>query len=407
VTTVPTGANVVLTGGDGMTVSGQSPFATTIASGTVAMVITAAGRVTRSETFSLTRPVDITRWLDPAGQILVKRYEVKTGANPKQVSFTPDGSQMWVPLLGSRGVDVFDTASGTKLGLVSLGTKGGAVEVIFTLDGTRAYVSQMETASVYEIDTSTRRVLRSFATGGNWTKVLALSADEKTLWAANWVSDDVSEIDLTSGRLKRRMRTVDTPRGLMLDPSGTALWVAGFEGGELARLDLATGKSSVLLATGGAMRHIVIDKNTQRLYADDMGRDMAFTIDLAAPPPLKVVPLAKTDSHPNTIDISPDGRLLFVSNRGQNSPDGYNQFGPEWGTVVVFDTASGRRLDAVVSGNQTTGLDVSDDGRLLAYTDFMDHRLVVYEIPPTETFLSARGGYSAQASVLLVKKKKS
>jgi hypothetical protein len=73
----------------------------------------------------------------------------------------------------------------------------------------------------------------------------------------------------------------------------------------------------------------------------------------------------------------------------------------------VFDTATGRRVDAVVAGNQTTGLDVSDDGRLLAYTDFLDHRLVVYEIPPTESFLNARGGYSAEASAVLVKKKKS
>ena len=41
----------------------------------------------------------------------------------------------------------------------------GAVEVIFTRDGTTVYASQMETASVYEIDRATRTVKRQFKTG--------------------------------------------------------------------------------------------------------------------------------------------------------------------------------------------------------------------------------------------------
>ena len=36
----------------------------------------------------------------------------------------------------------------------------------------KAYVSQMETATVYEIDRVRRVVLRALRTGGNWTKVV-------------------------------------------------------------------------------------------------------------------------------------------------------------------------------------------------------------------------------------------
>jgi len=35
---------------------------------------------------------------------------------------------------------------------------------------------------------------------------------------------------------------------------------------------------------------------------------------------------------------------------------------------------------------------VSDDGRLLIFSDFLDNRLRVYEIPPYETFARAGGG---------------
>jgi DNA-binding beta-propeller fold protein YncE len=71
--------------------------------------------------------------------------------------------------------------------------------------------------------------------------------------------------------------------------------------------------------------------------------------------------------------------------------------------VLVLDTTTGRRLDAVVAGNQTTGLDVSPDGRLLAYTDFLDNRLVVMAVPPTATFTAGSGGRSERARIELVK----
>ena len=91
---------------------------------------------------------------------------------------------MWVSLLGGFGLEIFDPTTGTKIGGVKLG-KYGAVEVIFSRDGTKVYASQMETASVYEIDRATRTIKRHFDTGGKWTKVLLLSPDEKTLWASN------------------------------------------------------------------------------------------------------------------------------------------------------------------------------------------------------------------------------
>ncbi len=355
-----------------------------IPSGSVELTISASGYNTRSERLLVGADAQIQRWLDPAGQLIKKRYETKTGSNPKQVTFTPDGSQMWVSLLGSRGVDVFDTANGNKIGLITLGTAGGSVEVIFRKDGTRAYASQMESGSVYEIDVKRRVVLRNMSTGGQWTKILLLSADENTLFAANWSSDDVSEIDLTTGKLRRKLRTVRTPRGLMLSPDGNRLFVAGFENGDIERINLLTGDRKILIKTGGAMRHISADPKKGVLFVDDMATAKVHKVDVATE---EVTVFANTDSHPNTMDLGLNGSVLFVSNRGENGASYYVP-GPEWGTVTMFDTATGRLIDAVVAGNQTTGLDVSDDGRLLAFTDFLDNRLVVYELPAPEVLLS-------------------
>ena len=401
VTTKPVNAWVVATGADGVRHEGVSPFSTQVPVGEVKLTVLGSGYGERTEMIKISGDTKLEQWLSPSGQLHHKRYEVKTGSNPKQVAFTPDGKQLWVTLLGSRGVQVFDTATGALLDVITMGTKGGAVEVIFNVSGTRAYVSQMETASVYEVDTAKRRVLRRFATGGNWTKILALSPDEKMLYAANWVSNDVSVINVASGALIKKIPTVKTPRGVIITPDGKRMFIAGFEGGELQRIDLVSGDKKIMLATGGAMRHLAYDEKTKRIYADDMATGIAHIIDVESE---TVSTLAKTDAFPNSIDLSPEGRYLYVSNRGQNNPISYSIPGPEWGSVTVIDTTTGKTVDAMVGGNQTTGLDVSPDGKLLAFTDFLDNRLTLMDIPSAEVLAASNGGYTVGHKAALIKK---
>ena len=78
--------------------------------------------------------------------------------------------------------------------------------------------------------------------------------------------------------------------------------------------------------------------------------------------------------HPNTIDLTPDGQVLLVSNRGRNGPGGYLTVGKQRGSVLAIDTADGRVLDAIAGGMQCTALDVSDDGSLLVFSDFPGRR---------------------------------
>jgi YVTN family beta-propeller protein len=344
-----------------------------------------------SSTVASTTTTPVSAWPVPAnGQLHRKIGETKTGPSPKQVAFTPDGTELWVPLLGAVGVDVYRVPTLERIARIPLGTKGG-VEVIFNRSGTRAYVSQMHTGTVYEIDRVAKRVLRVLPTKGVWTKVLELSPDQKTLYAANWVSNDISVIDLATATVTKVIPTVKTPRGLIVTPDGGTLYVAGFEDGNVVRLDLATGTQTELVRTGGAMRHLTLDPTTSTLYADDMGRDTVFAFNLTTGAKRT---LASTDSHPNTISLNPSGRFLYVSNRGQNGDEGYYLPGPDWGSVLVIDTTTGAVVDAIVGGNQTTGLDVSPDGRYLAFTDFLDGRLQLYEAPP-ESVLAASDGRRA------------
>jgi YVTN family beta-propeller protein len=398
-TTHPPGAALTIRSATGATRRATTPFQGTLRGGTLELAVARAGynRLVRRVTLDRHRSMDL--WLDPRGLLHHKLGELRSGSNPKQVAFSPDGRELWVSLLGGRGVEVFDTRALRRRRAIRLG-QHGAVEVLFTRDGRTVYASQMETASVWEIDRRSFRVRRQLASKGNWSKVMALSPDERTLYVANWVSNDVSVIDLAKGRVRRLLKTVRTPRGLWPTADGRRLYVAGFDGGELQRIDLASGKARTLLRTGGAMRHLVGDPKGERLYADDMATNEAFVVDLASE---RVRRLARTDNVPNTIDLTPDGRVLYVSNRGRNGPNYYLP-GPEWGSVLALDTASGRVLDAIVGGNQTTGLDVSPDGRLLAFSDFLDNRIHLYAVPPHRTLAAGGGGRTAAHRAELAKR---
>jgi YVTN family beta-propeller protein len=393
-TTRPVGAEVTVARAGGETLTGTTPCRFTVAAGDVSVTVTKGGYNQFAQKLFLESPRTLDLLLDPKGQLVHALGSITTKGAPKGVALTPDGHEAWSAILnGPPSIQIFDPVTAKITGSIDLG-KAGAVEVIFNKAGTLAYASQMETklgqtSKVFELDVASRKILRTLDTASTMTKVIALSPDEKTLYSANWAGNDVSVIDLASGEVRERIGVAKTPRGLWPTADGKTLYVAGFGNGELERVDLESGKVTMLFKSGGAMRHLVADEKAGRLYASDMGKNVVWVLDMKTD---KVTKLANTDQKPNTIDLSPDGRVLFVSNRGANNPKSYYLPGYEWGSILLLDTATGKPLDAVVGGNQCTALDVSEDGKLLVFSDFLDNRLRVYSVPAYDVLAAGNGG---------------
>jgi len=339
---------------------------------------------------------------DMPGQLVHHLFNINSVPAPKGAAFSQNGQEIWVALLlnKSRGVAVFNATSGKNIANINL-ENGGGVEMIFSKDGSKVYVSQMETAKVFEIDVSTKKVLRVFDTKGNWTKELEFSADGKSLFASNWVGNTVSEIDLVTGKIIRQIPTVKTPRGMYATGDSNFLYVAGFDKGEIQKIDLKTGLGKVIYKSGGAMRHIVANEEKGVLYVSDMGLMSIVQVDLNTD---AVKKFATTDINPNTIALSSDKKILFVSCRGVNAtPDNYYISGPEWGSVLLFDTQTGQMLDAIIGGNQPTALAVSPNGQQMVFSDFLDNHLQVFQVPEHIVLLAGGGGL---ANIYKVKLKK-
>jgi len=223
VTTHPPGALLSIRPAGGPARRARTPFRGTVAGGELELAVAKTGYNRLVQRLPLDRHRSPDLWLDPAGLLHHKLGELRSGSNPKQVAFSPDGRELWVSLLGGHGVEVFDTRTMRRRKAIRLG-KHGAVEVLFTRDGRTVYASQMETASVWEIDRHSFRVRRQLPTKGNWSKVMALSPDERTLYVANWVSSDVSEIDLRKGRVRRLLKTVACRAACGRPPTAACTW---------------------------------------------------------------------------------------------------------------------------------------------------------------------------------------
>lgn len=383
-------AEIVLTQQGEIVYQGRTPYAGTLPAGLLQISVSAPDHERIEQTLPLDRPLTRRYFLDLEGQILDKVVRFRTAHLPKGLAITADNEEIWVASLGGTGVRVHALQTGETLADINL-PDAGAVEVLIDDLSGKVYATQMETARVYEIDRETRAVTRTFHTGSTFTKVPVLSPDRRTLFVSNWHGDEVTEIDLVAGRVVRNIPTLHTPRGLVSLEG--VVYVASYGGGGLGVIDLSTGKTEVVAKGSGALRSILFDPATKRIYGTDQAKDKLFVYDLDLPDE-GLVALADTDPKPNTLDMTPDGRLLLVSNRGADGPGGYLTVGNQRGSMLAIDASSGAILDSVAGGMQCTALDVSPDGHYVAFSDFRDDQIQVFALPPYEVLAAGGGGRS-------------
>jgi DNA-binding beta-propeller fold protein YncE len=326
------------------------------------------------------------------------------GAYPKQVNFTPDDRYLYITLLGGSGVQVFDVEKRKIIRKFRVGdwyAKCGFVEGLFIEKYRSYFVSQMTTARIFEFITKKdhpfyeyqsceypSELKRIIKTGGVWSKVIAYSDPLDLLAVSNWCSNNVSIIDYQSGRIERKLDGIKVPRGVAFSHDGKALYIASFEGGLILKYSTDTWKETArIYKKNGAMRHIRVSRDDRTLYVSNMYHFEVYEIDAAS---FSIVHTYKVYHNPNSIELSGNDELLFVSCRGPNNPVNYTRRSPENGKIMVFDLKRKELLTSFRGGNQPTGLDISNDGRLLAFSNFQDHTIEFYDISAMQKMLTLR-----------------
>ncbi|MBN2535374.1 MAG: YncE family protein [Spirochaetales bacterium] len=316
------------------------------------------------------------------------------GSAPKQVDFSPDDRYIYITLLGSSGFQIFDVKKREIIQKIYVGqwySRCGFVEGLFIEKYRSYFVSQMTTARIFEYTINENDVpeyKRSISTEGVWSKVIAYSEPLDLLAVSNWCSNDVSLIEYASGKVVKKLTGIIVPRGLAFSHDGKYLYVASYEGGLILKYATDTWEEKGrFFKKYGAMRHIRVSPDDRKVFISNMLHREVYEIDAES---FKLVHTYKASFNTNSIDITADAKLLFVSNRGPNNPENYTLRSPENGKIMVFDLERKELLTSFSGGNQPTGLDVSNDGNLLAFSNFNDNTIELYEISAMQDMLSLR-----------------
>ncbi len=306
-----------------------------------------------------------------------------TGRQPKSVTFV-NNDMVAVTLLDGKGIDIINIKTGETKRIAppkEYAEKLGFVEALVLKNKNELWISQMPEACIHVFDLVSFQYKNTIKTTGKWSKVMAYNPILNKVYLSNWQTCDISIINPETYTEEKKIKTKAVPRGMAFSKDGKFIYCAQFEDAQgnsncrLIKKELSTFKTVSEAGIKGAKRHIVTDYTTEKLYVSDMLNGAVEVYSLKDDTILKRISVF---SHPNTIQLSPDGKFLYVSCRGPNNPDkGYLYKGYVMGHLDVIDTETLSRIESIEAGNQPTGLDVSPDGKTIVLSDFLDHRIRV------------------------------
>ncbi|MBO4705350.1 MAG: beta-propeller fold lactonase family protein [Spirochaetaceae bacterium] len=303
----------------------------------------------------------------------------KCGKQPKQVLFSPDDAYIVMPLLDENGFDIFSLADKKVIKRIvpPNGDKLGFVEGLFIPEKNAFFVSQMTTGKIYEYTYPGFEYRREISTEGTWSKFMVWSGEKSIIAVSNWTSNNISIIDYDTGKVLRKIKTKLAPRGMVFTDGGKSIISLSFDSGVIEKFDTATGnRTGVIEIDKAAMRHVVLSPDEKTAYISDMYHAQVLAVNLDK---FEITDKVKVFNNPNTIDLW-KGRYLFVSSRGPNNPVDYTLRSPKDGIITVIDTKDMSVVAKIQGGNQPTGLDISNGGKYLCFSNFQDENIELYEL---------------------------
>ena len=226
---------------------------------------------------------------------LVPTGDIPAGVFPAGVAYghTPLGDRLYVVnnlsaiKIGYEDppgytVTVIDPATGAITATIDLGTPLFPLDVVFSRDGTRAFVTNLSGRSVSVIDTTTQMKIHDVVLSPQKN---TLQADHPTGIAANPVSDEIYTANANSYSVS------------VIDGKNDKL---------VATIDVAL----VPGAPKGSMPvALTVSPNGRKLYVAEAGENAIAVVDLHKRQVLGFIPTAW---YPADVKLTPDGRRLVV-----------------------------------------------------------------------------------------------
>lgn len=160
---------------------------------------------------------------------------VPTGAVPKFLAVSPDGTRLVVSNWCGFDVSIIDTATDTELGRVDVGRHPRGVAI--RSDSRYAYVTVMGEARIDVIDLQSRNVVNSIdEAAGSTPRHVVLSGDDRYLYVSNHKMNSVRKIDLATEEVVGIAHTGVETRTMAIADDGASLYVVNYQDGTVSKV---------------------------------------------------------------------------------------------------------------------------------------------------------------------------
>lgn len=248
-----------------------------------------------------------------------------------------------------NSVSVIDVEAGREVAAVQIPRIGARYAypgfLIATADGAKIYVANLNTSSLSVVDTGTNTVLERIDLD-HPPRQMAFTPDGRKLYVAG-DGEVAYVIDTAGDTLATRIPVGDSTSDVAVAGDGRRAYFTT-AAGTLAVVDTGTdavvdsivdlrGASGIVLDGAGTTAYVLRNDHPGRVYFVDLGSG-------------KVAAETRVEDSPIAAALSPDGRHLYVVNRGSD-------------TLSIIDTASHQLETSIPAGSVPAGLAVSRDGK--------------------------------------------
>lgn len=284
------------------------------------------------------------------GQILRPAGEsVSFPGRPVDLIVAPDGQRVYVK--DNRGILAISVAPWKVIQELRFPTGGGSMHgIASSADGKRIYATTAQNKlHIAEVGAdgqmSWKQAIDLPGPGGSGNSHacgIALSQDEKRAYVCLSINNTLGVVDFEMGKIVREIPTGIAPFDVKLSADGKTAYVSNWGGRKPAQGDL-TAKS--------AGSDVKVDKRG----VGNSGSVSVIDLDAA-----QETAQIDTDLHPSEMELSPDGKRLYVANANSDTISVI-----DLPSAKVVETLSTRPDEKLPFGSAPNALALSQDGKTL------------------------------------------
>jgi YVTN family beta-propeller protein len=221
------------------------------------------------------------------------------------------------------------------------------------------------------VDPDSLKVLGRVPVGVGPHEVIT-SADGRLAYVANYGTQQVQGNSLSIIDLAARKELKRVELGPLLRPHGIVegggkIYFTAEVNRAVARYDPAAGRVDWVMGTGQSATHMLaVTPDGKRAYTANIASDTVTSIELNQPSGPRQIAHIAVGKNPEAIDVSPDGRELWV---GQNGD----------GSISIIDTAANKVKETIKVGEVPIRVKFTPDGRRVLVSDAKANQIIVLD----------------------------